>query len=339
MRQLARLRRPGRPRRVQEQALGVRRDTVEALRKLGLRPPLPPVAQRSKRDRAPVRVRRVDHDHELELRQVRLNGADLRQLLCVLDEHRPRPGVMQHVVALLRRVRLIDRHDNRARGKGRKTRVRPLRPRVRQDRNPVSRLDAQIDEPKRQLPHHPLELLVGDVNPHVTNLVPERRLAAVSYRRQPDQVSHCPRVRANHPMHPVAPFTFSQAGDSSSAWHGKQKRSWGRVVSVPRAKERCPPWFALVSRRVVRTYTTQFIGTREASGVPPLASGESARRYLLPVAAFTGLVSDWAVVDESMGSMLASSAGCPNRVSNTWLNLLTACRVNRPTKPANAARP
>ncbi len=161
VRKLARLRRPGRPRRVKQQAPGLRRDTVEALLKLGLRPPPPPLAQRSKRDRPLVGVRRVDHDHELERRQVSLNGADLRQLLGVLDEHRPRPGVMQHVVALLRRVRLVDRHDNRASGKRRKTRVGPLRPRMRQDRNPVSRLDPQIDEPKRQLPHHPLELLIG----------------------------------------------------------------------------------------------------------------------------------------------------------------------------------
>jgi hypothetical protein len=68
VRELARLRRPGCARRVEQQAPGLRRDTVEALLKLGLRPPSPPLAQRSKRDRAPVGVRRVDHDHELQLR-------------------------------------------------------------------------------------------------------------------------------------------------------------------------------------------------------------------------------------------------------------------------------
>ena len=117
-------------------------------------------------------------------------------------------------MALLRRVRLVDRHDNRAGGKRRKTRVGPLRPRVRQDRNPVSRLDAQIDEPKRQLPHRAVELLVGDLDPLATNLVPERRLAAVPCRRQRDQISHRPRARANPPRHPFAPFSFTQAGDS-----------------------------------------------------------------------------------------------------------------------------
>ena len=219
MRELARLRRPGRARRVQKQALGVRRDAVDALLKLGLRPPSPPLAQRIERDRAAVGVRGLHHDHELQRRQVRLDGADLRQLLGVLDEHRPRPGVMQHVVALLRRVRLVDRHGNRAGGKGGKTGVGPLRPRVRQDRNPVSRLDAQVDEPKRQLPHRAVQLLVGDVDPLATNLVLERRLAAVPCRRQRDQVSHRPRARANPPKHPFAPFSFAQASDSTPPRH------------------------------------------------------------------------------------------------------------------------
>ena len=206
VRELARLRRPGRARRVQKQALGIRRDAVDALLKLGLRSPSPPLAQRIERDRAAAGVRGLDHDHELQRRQVRLDGVDLRQLLGVLDEHRPRPGVMQHVVALLRRVRLVDRHDNRAGGERRKTRVGPLRPRVRQDRNPVSRLNPQVDEPERQLPHRAIQLLVGDIDPLATNLVPERRLAAVPCRRQPDQVSHRPRARANPPIHPLCPF-------------------------------------------------------------------------------------------------------------------------------------
>jgi hypothetical protein len=182
------------------------RDTGDSLLKLGLRPPSPALAQRSQRDRALVGVRRVDHDHELQLRQVSRNRPNFRQLLGVLDEHRSRPGVVQHAVALLRRVRLVDRHDNRAGGKRRKTRVRPFRTRVRQDRNPVSRLDPEIDEPKRQLPHRPVELLVGDRDPLAVKLVRERRLATVPCRRQRDQVSHRPRARAHLPMHPAAPF-------------------------------------------------------------------------------------------------------------------------------------
>ena len=84
------------PQRAEHARLVVQRrpDAIDALLKLGLRPPLPPLAQRSKRDRAAVRVRRVDHDHELQLRQVSPDGADLRQRLGVLDEHRVRPRVM-----------------------------------------------------------------------------------------------------------------------------------------------------------------------------------------------------------------------------------------------------
>ena len=219
VRELARLGRPGRARRVEVQALGVRHDAVDALVKLGLRAPSPPLAQRIERDRAAVRVRGLDDDHELQLRQVCLDGADLRQLFGVLDEHRPRPGVMQHVVALLRRVRLVDRDGNRAGGERRKTGVGPLRPRVRQDRDPVSRLDAHVDEPKRQLPHRPVKLLVGDVDPLATKLVPERRLAAVPRGRQPDQVSHRPRARANPSIHPLVGFSFAQAGDSTTPRH------------------------------------------------------------------------------------------------------------------------
>ena len=213
VRKLTGLRRPGRPRRVDEQARGVRRDAVDALLKLGLRPPSPPLAQHLEREHAAIGVRGLHHDHELQRRQVRLDGADLRQLLCVLDEHRPRPGVMQHVMALLRRVRLVDRRDNRAGGKRRKTGVGPLRPRVRQDRNPVSRLDAQVDEPKRQLRHRAVELLVGDLDPLTIKLVLERRLAAMPCRRQRDQISHRPRAGANHPSHPFASLSCTQAGD------------------------------------------------------------------------------------------------------------------------------
>ena len=278
VRQLARLRRPSRPRRVEHQAPGLRRDAGDALLKRGLCPPSPPLAQRSKRDRVPVGVRRVDHDHELQLRQVRRNGADLRQLLGVLYEHRPSPGVTQHVVALLRRVRLIDRHDNRAGGKRRKTRIGPFRPRVRQDRNPVSRLNPQIDEPKRQLPHHLVEPLVRDLNPLAVNLVRERRLAAVSCRRQPDQVSHRPRARAHPPMlHPVAPFRFAQARDS----RGRPSSSGPRGTSAAP----CRPLSAFVVGRCAK---------RPPANAPPLSRAPAPLAARERSNASRGCISAWA---------------------------------------------
>jgi hypothetical protein len=91
---------------------------------------------------------------------------------------------------------------------------------VRQDRNPVSRPDAQVHERKRQLTHHTVKLLVGDLDPLATNLVPERRLAAVPRRRQPDQVSR--RAGAGVPTlptHPPARFRFAQTGDSTMPRH------------------------------------------------------------------------------------------------------------------------
>ena len=110
----------------------------------------------------------------------------------------------EHVLALLRRVRLVYRHrDGTHRERG-KARVGPLRARVRQDRNPVAWLDAEIDEPQRHLLQRAPELLVGDVNPLLARLVPERRRAPVARRRHRNQVAHRPRARARHSLHTVA---------------------------------------------------------------------------------------------------------------------------------------
>ena len=54
---------------------------------------------------------------------------DLRRLLGVLDEHDLRARVPEHVLALLGRVRVVDRHDGRAGAERAEVGQRPLRPR------------------------------------------------------------------------------------------------------------------------------------------------------------------------------------------------------------------
>ena len=84
--------------------------------------------------------------HVLEQRQLVADLADLLHLLVVLDDHDLGVGVLEHVLALLGGVGLVDRDDDRAGRERREVEVGPLGPGVGEDRDLVALLDPEVDQ-------------------------------------------------------------------------------------------------------------------------------------------------------------------------------------------------
>jgi hypothetical protein len=135
---------------------------------------------------------RVEDDHELEVREVVPDLADLGELLLVFDEDRPRLRVVRDVVDLLGRVRLIDRDRAGARRQDPEVGVGPLRPGVGEDGDLVALLDPEVDQAEGDLLDGLAELLVGDVHPLIARLVLQSGLAGVLLGRQRDDVGDGP---------------------------------------------------------------------------------------------------------------------------------------------------
>ena len=125
----------------------------------------------------------------LELGAARLDLADLGQLLGVLDEDRSRVRVLQDVLALLGRVGLVDRDERPARREDAEAGVAPLGAGVREDRDLVPGLEAEVDQPEGDLLRDLAELRVGDVLPLVADLVAKGRRVAVALRGQGQKIS------------------------------------------------------------------------------------------------------------------------------------------------------
>ena len=191
------LRRPGRAGGVDEDARVVGRDARDALVELGLAATAAALSEIVELDRVADLTVRLHHDHELERGQVVLDLADLRQLLAVLHEHGARLRVLEHVVALLGRVRLVDRHRGAAGREDAEVGVRPLGASVREDRDAVAAPHPQVDQPASDLAHGGAELRVVDVDPLVADLVPQRRVPGVPLRGNGGKAGHrrCARGR------------------------------------------------------------------------------------------------------------------------------------------------
>ena len=117
-------------------------------------------------------VARPGHpDHVLELRQRVADGADLLELVVVLDDDDARVRVLEHVLALLGRVRLVDRDDGRAGAQRREVEVGPLGAGVGEDRDLVALLDPEVDQAQRQPADDVADLLVGLRDPVAARLV------------------------------------------------------------------------------------------------------------------------------------------------------------------------
>ena len=106
--------------------------------------PASPVGDLVERNR--VLVCPVDDDPVLELGHGRSGTADGRQLLAVVADEGKRTRVGYDVGALLRRARLVDRHDDRAHRREGVVAECPLEPRTAYDRHPVASLDPEREE-------------------------------------------------------------------------------------------------------------------------------------------------------------------------------------------------
>ena len=146
-------------RRVDERADVVGADRVVALLPIGVGARGAALGERVERDR--VAGLAVHEDQVLELRALIADPANLLELLVVLDHHRDGVGVLEHVLALLRRVRLVDRDDRGAGRERGEVEVGPLGPRVREDRDLVALLDPQAHQPERELADDLADLGVG----------------------------------------------------------------------------------------------------------------------------------------------------------------------------------
>jgi hypothetical protein len=189
------LRRARRAGRVDEDAGVVGGDGGAALVELGLVVAAAALAQVGERHRVVGRLA-VDHDHVLEVREPVADLADLRELLLVLDEHRARLGVIEDVVALLGGVRLVDRDGRAAGGQDAEVRERPLGAGVREDRDALAVLEAEVDQPAAHLADGLVQVVVGDGDPLVADLVLDRRVVAVGLRGQRRQSGHRGCARA-----------------------------------------------------------------------------------------------------------------------------------------------
>ena len=97
-------------------------------------------------------VRLALHQHDLlELRELLADRHDLGELLGVLDDHELRVGVLEHVLAFLGRVGLVDRDDDRADAERGEIDVRPFGAGVGQDRDLVALLDPEGDQAEGEL--------------------------------------------------------------------------------------------------------------------------------------------------------------------------------------------
>ena len=167
-----------------------------------------------------VAVERLHGDHVLELRQVAPDLADLVELALVLEDHRHGLGVIEHVVAFLRRVRLVDRHDGGAGGQDPEVGVGPLGPRVGEDADLVAAVDAELLEAERDLLRDLAQLRIGDVDPFALGLVLVLLgdLVGVLLDGQGQQVREClrpgrrcARGRGRLSLHRVPPHLGSES--------------------------------------------------------------------------------------------------------------------------------
>ena len=118
-------------------------------------------------------------DHLPELSQPVADLLDFRDLRRVLADRHDGAGIAGDPLALIRRVGRVDRHDDPSRRPDREAGVGPLGRGVGEDADPVSGLDAEIDQAKGDLAYDRIHLFVADIVPVAfRDLVADRRRAA-----------------------------------------------------------------------------------------------------------------------------------------------------------------
>ena len=162
-------------------------DRLPALLPFRVRVPLAGLDQLVHRDRAAARA--LHANYLLELGDPVPDFVDLGQLLGVLYDNRLRIRVLDHVLALLGRVGLVDRDDGGAHAEGGEVEVGPLRTGVGEDRDLVALLDAELDQAQGELPDDLPDFAVGLGDPFAGGvLVGDRRQICMALGREWHQV-------------------------------------------------------------------------------------------------------------------------------------------------------
>jgi hypothetical protein len=103
----------------------------------------------------------VDRDQVYEFGQLLAHRRDLRELRGVLAVDRTGIGVAEHPLALTRGIRRVHGHDHAAGGRDPVAGDRPLRPRVRQQADALTRRDPERDQAERHLIDRRARLRIG----------------------------------------------------------------------------------------------------------------------------------------------------------------------------------
>src|SRR2546427_2759467 len=222
----------------------------------------------------------VEHDDALEAGQVAppLRLEDLVQLSGRRHEHRDRLGIAQDVFGLLRGERRVNRNIRRAGGQAGVIAQRPFRAILRDDGDPVTRLDAQLAQAEGDRLDALERLAVGDGHPRTTHLRSERRReAGVPIHRGEEQLVE----RAFHGPYSTTKRTGLPAISVPSKRFMVAVTTTESALAPGRIRSRTAAMPADVSTvsfgtnvttgpvvgKVVATYTT-----RRRSAVPPVAN-------------------------------------------------------------------
>ncbi len=186
----AALRRPGRAGGVDDRRDVVGADRGNARVEVGVGDLRAGRAQLVERHRAAALA--LEAQHVLEAGQRVADLGELRELALVLAEEHAGARVVEHVLALLRRVGLVDRHHDCAGADRAEVGERPLGTRVGEDRDAIAWRDAEADQALRDGPHVGPELRIGGALPAAVLRIAHRR-AAVAGGRAEDQRRQRPR--------------------------------------------------------------------------------------------------------------------------------------------------
>ena len=159
--------RAGCPRRVDDRVRVLGADLVLAIGQLAAVAAAPAFAQIVEAESAGAGL---DPDHVRELRKRAANLFDLRHLAFVLAEDRVCAGVARNPFALARGVGGVHGHRDCPGGRDPEVGHRPFDARVGQQAHPVADLDAEIDQPQRDLLDRLDELPVGELAPLIALL-------------------------------------------------------------------------------------------------------------------------------------------------------------------------
>ena len=133
-------------------------------------------------------------DHVLELRALAANALDLLELAGVLAKDHAGSGVGEHVLALLGGVRVVDRRHDRTGAERAHVDERPFGSRVGENRHAIAGLEAQRDQPARNVALGARKLAIRHLLRPVTDTVAERR-PGVLLARPEHEFAQRPGVR------------------------------------------------------------------------------------------------------------------------------------------------